>query len=110
LLKKIDGKLKVFSAATAMLLTPTLAYAAPKAIDPEAAISKVLNAVIGVGVGIATLYCAANAIFLIISYMSKQENHDRAELKGKVQYLIILEILACIIGGLIYWVKGLVGY
>jgi len=70
----------------------------------------VLTAIIGVGVGIATAYCIANALFLIISYMSKKESHDRAELKGKLQYLVILEGLALTIGGIIYWIKGLLGY
>ncbi|WP_272913289.1 hypothetical protein [Bacillus mycoides] len=42
--------------------------------------------------------------------MSKKESHDRAELKGKLQYLVILEGLALTIGGIIYWIKGLLGY
>lgn len=111
LLKKIN-KLKTGIATLGLLSVPTFAAAAttPTAVNPQDAISKVITAILGVGVGIATLYCAANAIFLVISYMAKQEGHDRAELKGKIQYLVILEILALTIGGIIYWVKGLLGY
>ncbi|OIK14270.1 hypothetical protein BIV60_12000 [Bacillus sp. MUM 116] len=86
---------------------PSIAFAKGEAIDPTSTIKTVINAFIGVGVGVATAYCAANAIFLVISYMAKHEGHDRAELKGKLQYLIILEILAVSIGGIVYWVKGL---
>ncbi|SFD18375.1 hypothetical protein SAMN04488168_12335 [Bacillus sp. 491mf] len=98
-----------FWLAMFVLLAPGAA-SAEGAIDPNAAISKVLTAIIGVGAGIATAYCVANALFLIIGYMSKKEAHDRAELKGKLQYLVILEMLALTISGIIYWIKGLLGY
>jgi hypothetical protein len=110
--KNISKKQVAFWVAMFALLVPSAA-SAEGAIDPQAVISKVLTAIIGVGVGIATAYCIANALFLIISYMSKKkkkESHDRAELKGKLQYLVILEGLALTIGGIIYWIKGLLGY
>ncbi|PEW64418.1 hypothetical protein CN448_27350 [Bacillus cereus] len=106
---KHSKKQVAFWMAMFALLVPSAA-SADGAIDPQAVISKVLTAIIGVGVGIATAYCIANALFLIISYMSKKESHDRAELKGKLQYLVILEGLALTIGGIIYWIKGLLGY
>ncbi|PEK69606.1 TrbC/VirB2 family protein [Bacillus pseudomycoides] len=106
---KHSKKQVAFWVAMFALLVPSAA-SAEGAIDPQAVISKVLTAIIGVGVGIATAYCIANALFLIISYMSKKESHDRAELKGKLQYLVILEGLALTIGGIIYWIKGLLGY
>jgi hypothetical protein len=99
-------------AAIAVFLFPTIpttAFAAPEdAINPKGVIQNVLNGIIGVGVGVATVYCIANALFLLISYMSKQEGHDRAELKGKLQYLVILEVLALSIGGIIWWINGMV--
>ncbi|EJR28914.1 TrbC/VirB2 family protein [Bacillus mycoides] len=106
---KHSKKQVAFWVAMFALLVPNATFAAD-AINPTSVISKVLTAIIGVGAGIATAYCVANALFLIIGYMSKKEAHDRAELKGKLQYLVILEILALTISGIIYWIKGLLGY